>query len=336
MNLQRRLVYIILVFFFTINAGALGYRFIEGWPFADALYMSIITVTTVGFSEVRPLSPEGRVFTAILILLGVASITFSFGAISNYLIAGELRGLLGGRRMKRLIASMKNHVIICGYGRMGHEVCRELRRQGRQFVVADEKESSIAQARDDGYTGFHGDPGLDETLRECGIDRAAGLAATSDDDAKNLMVVISARSLNPDLSIVARVSAEDAPEKFTRAGADSLFLPYRTGGRRLAQMLLRPELIGFLEDVLHDDSSAGFMIENVTLSARSELQGKSLSESAIRERTGVYVLGVKRLGVGTIPELKPSMVLQSGDTLIVIGKREQLDAVEALAGASIP
>ncbi len=330
MSLQRRLLLVSLVFFSTLTAGALGYRIIEGWPLLDAIYMSVITVTTVGFSEVRPLSPAGRIFTALLILLGVASITFSFGAISNYIVAGELRGLLGGRKMKRIIASMKNHVLVCGYGRMGHEVCRELQREGRDFVVLDEKDDSIRMARDEGYAVFHGDPGFDESLKECGIDRAAGMAATSDDDAKNLMVVLSARGLNPTLPIVARVSHEDGPEKFIRAGANNVFLPYRTGGRSMAQMILRPEVVAFIEDVLHDKSSIGLMIENLDLEPGSELDGSTLADAGIRERTGVYVLGIKRPGIGTIPDLKPSTEIKARDTLIVIGKKDQLDRLELL------
>ena len=232
--------------------------------------------------------------------------------------------------MKRIITSMKNHVLVCGYGRMGHEVCRELQREGRDFVVLDEKEDSIRLAREEGYAAFLGDPGWDESLKECGIDRAAGLAATSDDDAKNLMVVLSARGLNPTLPIVARVSHEDGPEKFIRAGANNVFLPYRTGGRSMAQMILRPEVVAFIEDVLHDKSAIGLMIENLDLQSGSELEGCTLADAGIRERTGVYVLGIKRPGVGTLPDLKPSTNLKAGDTLIVIGKKEQLDGLEQL------
>lgn len=328
MRLKRRLIIIVSLFLGTLTAGTLGYRIIEGWPFIDSLYMAVITVTTVGFSEVHPLSDAGRVFTAFLILLGVGTITYSFGALTNYIIAGELRGFLGERKMKRLIASMKNHMLICGYGRMGHEVCLELLREGRTFVVIDEKEESIRQARDDGYTAFHGDPGLDETLKECGIDRAMGLAAVSDNDAKNLMVVISARGLKKDLLITARVSAEDAPEKFIRAGANSVFLPYRTGGRRIGQMMMRPAVVGFLEDILHDESSLGMLIEDLQVENGSEIAGMTLRESGIRERTGVYVLGVQRQDTGIVADLTPSTVIHPGDTLIVLGQRHQLDELE--------
>lgn len=330
MGLQRKLLNILILFSSTLVAGTAGYRMIEGWPWVDSLYMAVITVTTVGFSEVHPLSGAGRLFTSGLVLLGVGTITYSFGAITNYVIAGELRGFLGERRMSKQIAALNNHVIICGYGRMGHELGLELMREKKKFVVADEKEESIKAALEDGYIAFRGDPGLDETLKQCGIERACGLAAASDDDARNLMVVISARGLRKDLPIVARVSAEDAPEKFIRAGADSVFLPYRTGGRRLAHMLVRPEVVGFLEEIMHDETSLGILIENLTVGAKSDLNGLSLQEAKIRERTGVYVMGIRRQGGGIVPDLKATTVLHEGDTLIVFGKRDQLDSLSRL------
>jgi voltage-gated potassium channel len=310
--------------------GALGYRVFEGWPLIDSFYMAVITVTTVGFSEVHPLTPGGRFFTAVLALLGVGAITYSFGAITRYLIAGELGGLLGERRMRRLISSMHNHFIVCGYGRMGHEVCLELQRERTAFVVIDENEESVQTARDHGYVAFLGDPGLDETLRECHIEKASGLATVSDDDAKNLMVVISARGLNPELPLVARASTEETHEKFIRAGADSVFIPYRTGGQRLAQMLVRPEVVVFLEDVLHDKSSTGLMLEHFEIKQGSWLDGQSLGDSRIRENTGAFVVGLKRKISGIEPDLHPSLVFQAGDSLIVLGKRDQLDALEKL------
>lgn len=334
MSLLRRLFYIWLVFFATLIAGALGYSALEGWPIIDALYMSIITVTTVGFSEVHPLSPQGRVFTTLLIVLGVACFTFSFGVITNYVIAGELRGLLGERKMRRLISSIRNHVLICGYGRIGHEMCVELQREGKSFLVVDENEDSVRNAQDDGYTAFKGDPGLDETLTECGIERAVGLAAVSDSDAKNLMVVISARGLNPRLSIVARVSSEDGPEKFIRAGADSIYLPYKTAGRRLVQMMIRPEVVGFFEDIMHDESALGVTFESLAISRGSELDGKTLREAAIRERTGVYIVGIKRPHTGLVPDLTPSTVLNAGDRIFVMGKGSQLDDLSKLVTSS--
>jgi len=330
-GLAQRILVVLGLLSLTITAGAAGYWVIEGWGIVDSLYMSVITVTTVGFEEVQPLSPEGRAFTAILILLGVGGITYSFGTITNYLIAGELRGYLGARRMKRLISSMSNHHIVCGFGRMGQEVCKELQREGRAFIVVDPNEQSIESARQKGYTALNGDPGLDETLRECRIEKAVGLAAVSDDDAKNLMVVISARGLKDNLAVVARVSEEDAPEKFLRAGADRVFLPYLTGGRRVAQMLVRPAVVGFIEDVLHDESSTGMLIENFIVEEGSGLEGRSLAEAGIREKTGAYVVGLQGK-TGIVADLGPRSILEAGDTVIAIGKRKQLDLLGRLLG----
>jgi len=329
-GIRRHLLQIVLLFSTTLLAGALGYRVIEGWPFLEGLYMSIITVTTVGFSEIRPLSPDGRLFTAFLIVVGVLIITYSFGAITRYFVAGELRGFLGEQRMKRLIASMRDHVIVCGFGRMGQEVCHELQREGRAFIVVDQKDESAKHAQEEGYIAHCGDPGLDETLRECRIDKSIGLVAASDDDAQNLMVVLSARALRPDLAIVARVSADDGPEKFLRAGANNVFLPYKTGGRRLSQLLLRPEVVGFLEHILHDESALGIMIEDFIVGDKCEIRGMNLRDAKIRERTGVYVVGIKRKDTGIHPEITPTTVLESGDTIIALGKREQLDKLNLL------
>jgi len=323
-GLARRLRVVAGLLLFIVSTGAVGYWLIEGWGFVDSLYMSVITVTTVGFEEVQPLSTTGRAFTSILILLGVGGFTYSFGTITNYLIAGELRSYLGARRMKRLISSMSGHYIVCGFGRMGQEVCKELRREGRSFIVVDQNVQSIENAREEGYTALEGDPGLDHTLRECSIDKAVGLAAVSDDDAKNLMVVISARGLKEDIEVVARVSGEDAPEKFIRAGAGSVFLPYLTGGRRVAQMLVRPAVVGFIEDVLYNESSRGILMENFTVKKGSELEGKTLAEAGIRQKTGTYVVGLQR-ETGIVADLDPQTVLQTGDTVIALGKRDQLD-----------
>lgn len=330
MTLQNRFFRIALLFTITILFGTFGYRIIEGWSMVNCLYMAVITLTTVGFSEVSPLSPAGRAFTVVLILFGVGSITYSFGALANYVIAGELQGFLGVRRMKRRIDSLKDHVLICGYGRMGREICVELEREEKPFVVIDANEESFRQAVEDGYLAYLGDPGLDDTLKACGIEQAKGVSVVSDDDAKNIMVIISARGLNPDLQIVARVSADDAPDKFIRAGADSVFLPYKTGGRRLAQMLVRPEVVGFLEDILHDESSLGVLIEDIVVEKGCELEGLSLKDARIRDRTGVYVVGIKRPGEGTVPDLKPTTELKAGDRLIVLGKKEQLSELEML------
>ena len=325
MSLQSRIFRLFVIFFSIITGGTLGYRFIEGWSIFDSFYMAVITVTTVGFSEVQPLSPNGRIFTTFLILLGVGGVTYALGILTNYFVTGELRGFLGERKMRNIISAMKNHYIVCGYGRMGYEICLHLREEGMDFVVADARESSIAAARDDGHTIYQGDPGLDETLKICGIDRAVGLAAVSDDDANNLMVVISARGINPALNIVARVSSLDAPDKFIRAGADNVVLPYRAGGRKASQLLINPELQKFFEDLLHERKTSDLALESIKIPQGSFISGQKIGETDIRSRTGVLIVGLIRESGVTETDLNPETRLFSGDTLIVLGKYERLE-----------
>jgi voltage-gated potassium channel len=232
--------------------------------------------------------------------------------------------------MKQLNSSLSEHYLICGFGRMGHEVCEELKRQGRAFVVVDNVEESLEAAREAGYLTLRGDPGLDATLIEGGIERARGLAAVSDDDAKNIMVVISAQELNPELTIVARASTEDVPEKFFRAGADSVYLPYRTGGQRITQTLLRPAVVSFLEEIQYEEVKDGSLIEAVRVEKGSVLDGNTVAEAKLREQTGFSVMGIIHPDSGIEPDLGPESLILAGDTLIVLGKADRFEALEQL------
>lgn len=327
---QRRFLNLILVFFFLLLMGTAGYHLLEGWPWVDALYMAVITVTTVGFGETHPLSGSGRVFTIILIFIGVGAVTYGLRTMTDYVVAGELEGFFGARRMRRQIRMLRNHFIICGYGRLGHEVCRELLREGRSLVVVDDHPPSVEHAKREGLYVVVGDAGLDLVLKQAGIERAKGLVAASDDDAKNILVVVSARALKPSLSIVARVSSEEASEKFLRVGADSIFLPYRTGGRRMAQVLLRPEVSGFLEEVLYNKSALGLQLDNFEVEEGSELDGKSMESARVRESTGASIVGLKRKDTGVVANLTPKTPFQAGDTLIVLGSENQFSQLARL------
>jgi voltage-gated potassium channel len=192
MSLERHLLNIGLIFGSIVALEGVGYALIEGWPWIDAFYMAIITVTTAGFAEVHPLTSAGRLFTAVLIMLGVGGITYSFSALTNYVIAGELQGVLEKRRMKHKIRSMMEHYIVCGFGRAGYQVCAELKREGQPLVVVDTKQSSVERARVQGYPVVVGNAGDDQVLHEAGVERARGLVAAVDSDAANLLVVLSA------------------------------------------------------------------------------------------------------------------------------------------------
>ncbi len=328
MSLERRVFFIGLVFSAIVAFGGVGYVLIEGWPWIDAFYMAIITVTTVGFGEVRHLTPAGRLFTLVLIVLGVGGITYSFSALTNYIIAGELRGVLEARRMKRQVESMVGHYIVCGFGRVGQQVCIELAREGRALVVVDHNQDSVDRARAQGYPVVAGDAGSDQILDAAGIERATGLVAAVNSDAANLLVVLSARALNPKLYIVARANLEDAESKLLRAGADRVISPYSLGGRRIAQMLVRPDVVDFLDVVMHDESLQLFL-ENLTVGPGCPLDGCTVGEAHIREKTGANVLGVKR-GDGIVVSPDPATRMSHGDVVVALGTRRQLEALGQL------
>jgi voltage-gated potassium channel len=329
MSLERRLLNVCLVFGSIIILGGAGYKLVEGWSWIDSFYMAIITVTTVGFGEIHPLAPAGRLFTAILILLGVGGITYTFSALTNYVIAGELQGILEKRRMARQIKSLQGHFIVCGFGRVGHQVCAELKREGKPLVVVDTNELSLEQARAQGYPVVMGSAGNDQVLHDAGIEQAAGLVAAVDSDAANLLVVLSARALNPELYIVARANFEDTESKMLQAGANRVISPYSLGGRRIAQMLIRPDVVDFLDVVMHDESLELFL-EDLIVGQGCTLDQCSIGEARIRKETGANILGLKRKEGGIVISPEASTVLYAGDVLVALGTRQQLKALADL------
>jgi voltage-gated potassium channel len=331
MSLERRLLNIVFGFTAIILVGGVGYVLIEGWSWIDALYMSIITVTTVGFGEVHPLTPGGRLFTAVLVLLGVGGITYAFTALTHFVIAGELGHVLEEFRMKRQIDSLREHDIVCGFGRVGQQVCAELRREGRPFVVIENDEAMATRAKTQEYLVLKGDAGQDEVLNLAGIARAKGLVAALDSDASNLYVVLSSRALRQDLYIVTRADTEDTSAKLLRAGADRAISPYSLGGRRMAQMLIRPDVVDFLELVMQDDELQLFL-EDLTVGGGCPIDCLTVGSARIREATGANLLGIKRED-GMIVSPEPSTTLNSGDVLVALGTQQQLEALARLVNS---
>jgi voltage-gated potassium channel len=325
MNLERHLATIALLFATILAIGSVGYVLIEGWAWADALYMSVITVTTVGFGEVSPLSQAGRLFTSALIVLGVGAITYSFTALANYLIAGELGDVLEEFRMKRQIDKLEDHYVVCGFGLVGQEVCAQLRQEGQLFVVVDTDPNSLAKARESGYLAIQGDAGDDDILQAASIRTAKGLVAAVASDAANLYVVLTSRALNQNLFIVARGGSKDATSKLLRAGADRVISPYSLGGRLIAQTLVRPNVVDFLDVLLYDDSLKLFL-EDLVVGQGCTLDRVTVGDARIREITGANVLGIRRDGQ-VIVSPATSTELQSGDVLVALGTRRQLAAL---------
>lgn len=330
----RRLIYSVIALAGVVVGGAIGYYIIgwrQDWTVVDALYMSVITVATVGFQEVHELDQTARIFTVILILCGVGAFTFTITSIGNYLIAGELRGFLEERRMEKEIDHLVGHYILCGYGRMGHQVADEFRREDKTIVVVDRSEEAVARAREDGFLALHGDAGDDDTLRQLGIEKARALVTSIDDDATNVMVVLSARAMNDRLVIVSRANHHETAPKLSTAGADRVLWPYGVSGRRLAQMALRPYVVEFLELVMHDEELE-LLLEEVKVALGAALEGIAISASRIREHTGgAMIVALRQRSGKMLVAPRADTVLQAGDIAVALGTMEQLQRLRELA-----
>ena len=329
-RIRRRVAQFGIVLLAVVSIGTLGYMALEGWSLVESLYMTIITLSTVGFSEVRPLSSAGRIFTAGLILAGVGAVAYLFGAISQYIISGELTGSLRKARMQQRIDALSGHYVICGFGRVGQQVLLDLVNQGNQCVVV-ESDADALKSAPPGTLSVIGDAADDDVLEQAGLARAAGLVAATGDDATNLFVTLSAHALESRLPIVARANHPSSEPKLIRAGATHVISPYRLSGRRMARQLLYPSVTDFLDVVMHS-GDLELMLEECRVEQDSDLHGKTAAESAIRSRTGVNVLAIRRHDQGAIMTNPPAeMRLAEGDVLIALGTRSQLKELEGLA-----
>lgn len=332
--LTKKIVIVFLLMGALWAVGTSGYLFIEKWPLLDAVYMTAISLTTVGFKEVRPLSEAGRVFTIVLITTGVSLFFYAAGTLAEAIIEGHLKGLIGRRRMEKKIAKLSNHYIVCGYGRLGRVICQELSLRKYPVVVIDNKESAVNAAARNGLYWLKGDATLDETLLRAGIKKAKGLITVLGTDAANVYITISARSLNPRFIIVSRAEDENAEKKMFRVGATKVVSPYKIGATRMALAVLKPTLTEFLDLASH---SVGFDldIEQIEILPGSELDGKALKEISLRERTGVTVLAIKKKGGPMSLQLSPDEPLEPGDVIIALGTKSGVKKVLEMAGHSV-
>jgi voltage-gated potassium channel len=318
---------IVLMLMAILFAGAFGYHLIEGWPFFDALYMTVITLATVGYGETHPLSNAGRAFTIFLILGGIGIITYGVTTVTAFLVEGEMNGYLRRRRMQRTIGKLKGHFIVCGGGKNGRYVIEELHRTKREVVVVERNRERVQTLFEAGVLALEGDATADDTLRSAGIEHAAGLVATLPEDRDNLFVVITARGLNPTLRIVAKIDDVHVREKFLRSGANSAVSASSIGGMRMASELIRPDTVTFLDSMLRD--AANFRVEDVPIGP--SFVGKTIKECDVLAVAGVLVVALKDAGQYTFNP-KPNTKLRSGGTLIVIGDPDHVhQAVEVMA-----
>ena len=293
--------------------------------------MTVITLTTVGYEEVHPpLSMAGRVFTVILLLVGVLTFFYTVTELVRIVISGEVQELLGRRRMARNLAEMKNHLIICGYGRMGRHVCHEFSQRGLPFVIIDRRAEALRDFKLSHGIALEGDATTDEILKLAGVARARALVTVAASDADNLFITLSARLLNDKLFIVARAEGELAEQKLRRAGASRVVTPYAIGGAKVAMAVLRPAVVDFIE-LATGTEHLDLQIEETLIQPRSALAGVTLQASRLRTDLGVIVVAIKKADGHLMANPSGDAVMEPGDTLIALGARQSLDRVEALA-----
>ena len=328
-RLARRFSFIVLAILTTLAIGTVGFTLIDGFPPFDAFYMTLTTMTTVGYGEIHPLSHAGRVFNSLLIAFGVSTLFIAIGAMTQTIIEMEFADVIGKRRNKRMIDKLKDHYIICGYGRVGRGAAAELAHAGVPFVVVDVAPDRAERAMLAGMLAVAADSTHDETLHQVGIERARGLVAALSTDADNLFVLLSAKGLNPKLYVAVRAAEEGAEEKMRRAGADAVFAPYAITGHRLAQSLLRPHVVQFL-DFTTKAIGLDMAIEQLCVSERSEVVSKTIKEMQIGRDLGVIVMAVRKSDGGMVFNPPAETAVRAGDYLIVMGRQQNLQSLEGL------
>lgn len=328
-RLRRRFLFLISAILVTLTVGTLGFTFIAGYPPFDAFYMTLTTMTTVGYMEIHPLGPAGRAFNSFLIVFGVTTMFIAIGAMTQTIIEQELGNAIEKRRNKRMIDKLKDHFIVCGFGRVGRGAAAELQHAGVPFVVVDMNPERAERAIAAGMLAVAADSTSDETLRQLGIERARGLVAALSSDADNLFVLLSAKGLNPRIYVAARAAEESAEAKMRRAGADAVFAPYAITGHRLAQSMLRPHVLQFL-DFTTKDIGMDVSIEQVRVSESSVAVSRTLKDLQVSRDLGVIVMAIRNREGQMLFNPPADTAVHGGDFLIVMGPQQKLRALETL------
>ncbi len=330
-DLQRGGLALTLVFI----TGTLWYRLVEDWHWVDAVYMTAITLTTVGYGETQPLGDRGRIFTIALILAGVITIGYIVNRFTEALIEGYFIEGRKIRQQKKLVESLTEHFIICGFGRIGRQIATEFAAEGTAFVVIDASSEQVKIAQTEGYSAVQADATLDETLIKMGVDKAACLVAALPSDAENLYIILSAKSLNPRIRAIARASTEEAVQKLQRAGASKVISPYITGAKRMAAAALRPQVMDFMDGIMTSDRS--FYMEEFLIDAQTcPVTGLSLREARLRSQSGALVLAVRRQDGTSIVGPTGETIIMAQDMLICMGTADQLRVLNQILDPIAP
>ena len=323
-RLYRHLVFVFTLYFLLLAIGSGGYILIEGWPWTDSVYMTVITISTVGFGEIRPLSPIGRVFTGGLIVLGVSTTAYAISTLADVIVAGEFRSLIWRKRMQNRIDKMNGHFIVCGYGRVGEQVVHELLANRVSLVVIEILSTLGPDLENLGVIPVEGNATDDAALLRAGIERASGICCCLPNDSDNVYVALTARALNRDLTIISRANSHESERKLLIAGVNHVINPYVTSGRRMARQLIHPNILEFMDVVMHR-GEVDILIEDIGISERSSLRDQTIADTEVRRRLGANILAVRRPDGETFVNPGVEFALRAGDTIIALGTPDQLD-----------
>jgi len=319
----------VIVLLALVTFGATGYMTIEGWSLLDALYMTVITLGTVGFKEVHDLSPYGKLFIMTLVVFGVSVIGYIVGSLAQIMFEGQIQRIIGRKKVEKRIDSLQDHYIICGFGRIGQLICKELAAKPIPFLVIEKHPEAHEKLHHEEYLHLRGDATEDETLLRAGIKRAKGLISVVTSDSENVYITLTARGLNPDLYILARSGEEGSEIKLRRAGANKVVSPYVIGGSRMAQAILRPNVVDFIE-IATGREHLELQMEEIMIPPDSVFVGENLISSGFRKETGTIIVGIKKGNGKMVFNPESHSKLEAGDTLIVLGEPTSIQKLEDL------
>jgi voltage-gated potassium channel len=329
MNPARRLLPSGILLLFIFCVGSAGYVLLEKWSPLEAAYMVVVTLFTVGFKEVHPLSPAGEIFTMAIIITGVGTAIYAGGKAVELIVEGELAGYQKRKRMEKKIKELENHYIICGFGRVGHQVAEAFQYSGTPYVVVDSKKETGDELEQSGTPGIIGDATSDSILEDARIYSARGLVACSDEDVINVFITLSARALNPNLFIVARAGLKDTEKKLLIAGANRVLSPYFIAGRRMAALATQPVTSDFFDLVTHG-GDVEFKLYEITIPENSKLIDKTIKESEVRKTSGIAVLAIRKTDGSFNLQPTANSKFEKHDVLVLIGTQEQYERLKKM------
>jgi voltage-gated potassium channel len=329
MNPVRQLKISLLILLLLVSLGTAGYVSIEGWRLLDALYMTVITLATVGFQEVHRLDDAGKAFTVLLIVFGVSVLGYTVGKLAQIMFEGEFQRFLGRKKVEMSIDALRDHYIICGYGRIGALICREFAAKPIPFVVVENDPAVLEKLEEDNVLFLRGNATEDETLLKAGIKRAKGLVSVVTSDTENVYITLTARGLNADLFILARSGEPGSEIKLHRAGANKVVSPYHIGGTRMAQAILRPNVVDFIE-IATGREHLDLQMEEIFIPRHSPFVGQNLKDAGLRKDTGVIIVGIKKQSGAMVFNPDSASMIEAKDTLIVLGQPASISKLEVL------